>query len=103
MRTLEILTFVALLMAFIGFFWPKSRRPRWTAFLPGLAVLWVGTHIVLEGVRWQMVPAYALTALTFLATVRDLLPGATRRGKRGSRGHRALTLIGSVLGLYLVE
>ena len=39
MRTLEILTFVALLMAFIGFFWPKNRQPRWTAFLPSLAVL----------------------------------------------------------------
>ena len=68
MRILEILSFGTLLLAFIGFFWPKSKRPRWMAFLPGLAVLWVLAHLVLEGFRWQMVPAYALTGLTFLAT-----------------------------------
>lgn len=36
------------------------------AFLPSLAVLLVLIHLVLEVYRWQMVPAYALTALTFL-------------------------------------
>jgi len=80
------------------------------AFLPSLAVLLVLAHLVLEGYRWQMVPAYALTALTFLATV----PGiawATRlrsrgqadpQGKPSSRWRRALTIIGSILGLLVL-
>ena len=36
-------------------------------FVLGLVVLSVLAHLVLEGYRWQMVPAYGLTALTFLA------------------------------------
>lgn len=107
MRVLEILVLATLLIAFIGFFVPRSKRPRWMAYLPALAVLLVLAHLVLEGYRWQMVLAYALTALTFLATV----PGIVRltrlrprgqadpQGKPSSRWHRALTIIATILGL----
>jgi hypothetical protein len=45
------------------------------AYLPSLAaLLLVLLHLIFEGYRWQMVPAYALTALLFLATLRDILP-----------------------------
>jgi hypothetical protein len=68
------LILVTLLLTFIGFIVPRIKRPRWMTFLPSLVVLLVLIHLVLEGYRWQMVPAYALTALTFLATVRGIEP-----------------------------
>jgi len=102
MRIFEILILAALLFTFIGFFVPRSKRPRWMAFLPTLIVLLVLIHIVLEGYRWQMVPAYTLTAITFLATVRGIMPGADLQGKTSSRKRRALTIIGTVLGLLVL-
>ena len=102
MRILEILTLATLLMTFIGVFVPRSKRPRWMAFLPGLAVLLVLVHLVLEGYRWQMVPAYGLTALTFLATVPGLVRRADLQRKPSSRGRRALAIIGAILGLLVL-
>ena len=101
MQMLEILTLATLLLTFIGFF-VHRRKPRWMAFLPSLVVLLVLAHLVLEGYRWQMIPAYALTALTFLATVRGIIQGTDPQGKTPSRGRRALTIIGTVLGLLVL-
>jgi predicted dienelactone hydrolase len=102
MRILEILTCATLLLTFISFFVPRGKKPRWVAFLPSLIVLLVLAHLVLEGYRWQMIPAYALTALTFLATVRGIIQGTDPQGKTPSRGRRALTIVGTVLGLLVL-
>jgi predicted dienelactone hydrolase len=102
MRPFEVLALIALLPTLVSFFAPRGKRPRWTAFLPSLVVLLVLIHLVLEGYRWQMVPAYALTALTFLATVRGIMPGADPQGKPSSRGRRALTIIGTILSLLVL-
>jgi hypothetical protein len=99
MRILEILILATLLLTYLGFFVPEGKRPRWMAFLPSLIVLLVLAHLVLEGYRWQMVPAYALTALTFLATVRGLRPGSEPRSESPSGWRRARTIIATVLGL----
>jgi len=99
MRILEILTLATLLLTYLGFFVPEGKRPRWMAFLPSLIVLLVLVHLVLEGYRWQMVPAYVLTTLTFLATVRGLMPGFEPRAKSPSGWRRARTIIATVLGL----
>jgi formylglycine-generating enzyme required for sulfatase activity len=102
MRLFEILTLVTLLLALLSFFVPRPKRPQWMAFLPSLVVLLVLAHLVLEGYRWQMVPAYALTVLTFLATVRGIMQGTDPQGKPSSRGRRALIIIGTVLGLLVL-
>jgi predicted dienelactone hydrolase len=102
MRLFETLTLITLLLSLLSFFVSRGKRPRWMAFLPGLAVLLVLAHLALEGYRWQMVPAYTLTALTFLATVRGIMPGADPQGKPFSRGRRASTIIGTVLGLLVL-
>jgi hypothetical protein len=44
---------------------PREKRPSWTGYLPGLAVLLTMCHLVVEGYRWQMVPTYLLTGLLF--------------------------------------
>jgi len=102
MRLFEILTLVSLLLALLSFFVPRPKRPRWTAYLPSLAVLFALIHLVFEGYRWHMVPAYGLTALTFLATVRGIIPGAEPQGRTSSRGRRALAIVGIVSGLLIV-
>jgi len=76
MQIFEILILGMLMLTLIGFFVPRSKRPRWMPFLPSLIVFLVLTHLILEGFRWQMIPAYVLTAIIFLATVRGILPGA---------------------------
>jgi predicted dienelactone hydrolase len=102
MRIFEILTVASLLLTFISFFVLKTKRPRWMAFLPSLAVLLALIHLASESYRWQMVPAYALTALTFLATVRGIMPGAGPQGRTPSRRRRALAIVGTVLGLLVL-
>ena len=99
MRILEILTLATLLLTYLGFFVPEGKRPRWMAFLPSLAVVLVLAHLILEGYRWQMVPAYVLTTLTFLVTVPGLMPGFEPRAKSPSGWRRARTIIVTVLGL----
>jgi predicted dienelactone hydrolase len=102
MRLFEILTLVSLLLALLGSLLPRGKRPRWTAYLPSLAALFALIHLVFEGYRWQMVPAYGLTALTFLATVRGVIPAAEPQGRTSSRGRRALAIVGTVSGLLIL-
>jgi predicted dienelactone hydrolase len=102
MRLFETLTLITLLLSLLSFFVSRGKRPRWMAFLPSLAVLLVLAHLVLEGYRWQMVPAYVLTVLTFLSTVRAIMQGTDLMGKPSSRGRRALTIIGTVLDLLVL-
>jgi predicted dienelactone hydrolase len=102
MRPFEILTLVSLLLALLSFFVPRGKRPRWTAYLPSLAVLFALIHLIFEGYRWQMVPAYGLTALLFLGTMRSILSGTRVRSDPPSCRHRVLAIIGTVLGLLVL-
>lgn len=82
MRLLEWLLLLALLPVLV---WPLLpwRRPRWLDFLPLTAVILLLLHLFLEGGRWQMVPAYALTLLLFLLTLGRLRPSAAGSHRSG--------------------
>jgi dienelactone hydrolase len=73
MRLFEIL----LLLASIPYFlWPvvsKTRRPQWVAAFPALGLVFLLLHLLVEGYRWQMIPAYILTTILFLLTFREWL------------------------------
>jgi formylglycine-generating enzyme required for sulfatase activity len=103
MRLFETLILITLLLSLLSFFVSRGKRPRWTDFLPSLAVLLVLAHLVLEGYRWQMIPAYALIVFTFLPTSRAIIQGSDPQDKPSSRGRRALTIIGTVLGLLVLS
>lgn len=62
MRPLEI---VLLTLLLIGLVWLAWLRPRyeWLRWLPLTAVVILLLHALLEGMRWQMTPAYLLTAV----------------------------------------
>ncbi|MCB9421538.1 MAG: hypothetical protein H6667_17165 [Ardenticatenaceae bacterium] len=59
MRLVEILLLVSCLLL-LG--WPLLRRthPRWLNWLSIVVILLLIDHFILEGYRWQMVPAYIL-------------------------------------------
>ncbi|MCI0578165.1 MAG: hypothetical protein L0332_31505 [Chloroflexi bacterium] len=69
MRPFEFLPLVALLPV-LG--WPilARRRPGWVAYLPAVAGLLIVAHLLLEGYRWQMWPAYLLTGASLLLSAR---------------------------------
>ncbi len=78
--------------------WPLLpwRRPRWVDFLPGTAVLLMIIQLVLEGYRWQMLPAYLLVVVVFLLTLPRLRSTSSREKKWSG-----WAIAGSVFGLLL--
>jgi formylglycine-generating enzyme required for sulfatase activity len=71
-------------------------------YLPGAAVVLLLIHLIVEGPRWQMVPAYVLAAVLFLVTVRQILPGADAPKEPTSCWRKGLAISGLVLGLLVL-
>ena len=69
MRLLEIILLLILLPPVIDAFVP-AKRPFWINGLPLLAAVILLLHLVIEGQRWQMFPAYLLTAILGLLRLR---------------------------------
>ncbi len=69
MRLFEILILVILLPPLL---WPiiSRNRPKWLALFPLLGLLFIVVHLPVEGYRWQMFPAYGLTAVFLILTIR---------------------------------
>ena len=57
---------------------------RWAKFLPAGIVVITLVRLVVEGYRWQMVPAYILTAALFLLTLPSLLKNTNPAPARGA-------------------
>jgi predicted dienelactone hydrolase len=88
---LLILTNIPYLVS--GLFW--AQRPKWLNWLPVGGLLLLVIHLVVEGYRWQMFPAYLLTAVLLVVALRPLW-------NRPSAPKRWLVVIGSLLGLILL-
>lgn len=95
MRVFEILILVTLLVRLIGYSFPSIRRSRWIDVIPSLTVLLTVMHLTLEKYRWQMVPAYVLTLLLFLLSLRQLRRGGQPQDRRVP--NRVSILIGFLL------
>ena len=99
MRIIEILILGTLILALAAPFWPAKKRPSWTNFFPGIAILLILIHLVVEGYRWQMVPAYTLAILLFILSIPRLL------GKKiippTGLGRRILSAIGIAAGFMV--
>ena len=102
MRPLEGLILIAILFSLLAYLVPKSRRPRWLSLLPALAALFVVIHLVVEGYRWQMVPAYALAAIVVVGMIRCVPQKAETQSEAPSRRRRISALIGIALGLLVL-
>jgi predicted dienelactone hydrolase len=66
MRPIEILLSVANALTFFALAIPRLHAVRWTGYVAPIALLLAIAQALIEGPRWQMAPAYALTGLFFL-------------------------------------
>ena len=66
MRPVETLLVVANLLTFVVVAVPRLRALHWSGYVVPIAFLIAIIQVVVEGPRWQMIPAYALTVLFFL-------------------------------------
>jgi predicted dienelactone hydrolase len=95
MRLFEILMLLAILPVLV---WPLLpwRRPRVVSFLPGTAVILLIIQLLVEGYRWQMLPAYVLVVVLFLVTLPRLRKPVTTEKKWSG-----WAIAGSVVGLLI--
>ncbi|HEX6269913.1 MAG TPA: hypothetical protein VFZ43_06745 [Anaerolineales bacterium] len=72
MRPLEILTVIILAIYLL---WPVTglKRPPAIRILPTFALVIIGAHAFIEGIRWQMYPLYALAVVMFLLSIPDFM------------------------------
>jgi predicted dienelactone hydrolase len=100
MRLFEILTFVTLLFSLIGLLIIR-KGPRWFTYLPGFTLVIVLCHVVFEGVRWQMIPAYAFVSLLFLISLKQFIGTKKEQSKRPAIFTRILRISGIVITFIL--
>ncbi|MCO5198977.1 MAG: hypothetical protein M9941_14630 [Anaerolineae bacterium] len=88
MRLFEIALVIvdALLLLF------APRLPRARRWLSLVAVVMLAGHLLLEGARWQMAPAYVLTAIIAIWAL--LMKDGSRRG--------GMSVIGRIVGLLIL-
>lgn len=70
MRLFEICILVTLFITACGHFIKPEKRPKSLIYLPFFVLLLVLLHLLIEGFRWQIVPAYFLTLLFLIQSVR---------------------------------
>lgn len=101
MRPLEILLSLANLLTFFVLVVPRLRVLRGTRYWALIGLVIAGVQALVEGARWQMIPAYTLSAIFFLVW---FLQGNTWRGRSAiqRRTGALMTVVGtgfSILGL----
>jgi len=105
MRFLEILVLAILLPSVASLFVTRQRRPRWLRDLPILGVSFIALHLLVEGYRWQMVPAYALTAVFLVPSARAFsLERRSRNAQNpppASRWRTVFRVTGAVLAMLV--
>ncbi|MDX1641612.1 MAG: hypothetical protein R3220_07930 [Balneolaceae bacterium] len=70
MQLFEIILLTTLLVYSGTFFIKPEKRPLILQYLPLSALLFLLLHLLVEGFRWQIVPAYLLTLLFLFQSVR---------------------------------
>ena len=73
MRPFEILLAIANLLTFCVIALPQFRAQPWTGYLAPITLLIMAVHLLVEGPRWQMLPAYALTIIFTLIWLSGLI------------------------------
>ena len=93
MRSVEVLLTLTNLLAFLGLARPRPRALRWTAYAAPVSPLVAITQVLVEGPRWQMVPAYALSIICFSIWLLGIaIP-------RGIHVNRLASILGAGVGI----
>ncbi len=96
MRPFEIIASVTNLLAFLSLAIPLPLTLRWMRYALPLALLIAIVQIIVEGWRWQMVPAYALAVIFFLVWLFGASLHISRFVRGASIGLGGLALIVSM-------
>ena len=94
MRSLETLLLMADLLTWFVWSVPRFRAVRWMRLSATVALVIAVTQVLAEGPRWQMVPAYSLTALFLLVSMPKNVATAG-----GPAGRMRLSQLAVVLGI----
>ncbi len=94
MRPFEIVLLLFDLLAFLWLAVPRLRDLRWVGYALPISLIIALTQLLVEGPRWQMVPAYTLTVIFFLIW----LFGIAMRGKL--HVNRLISGIGVGVGVF---
>jgi predicted dienelactone hydrolase len=102
MRFFEALLLIGNLSTFLLLVIPRFRARRWPLYAGIATVLILAAQVLVEGSRWQMVPAYALSGLLLLTSLLllRLRPASHPTQVASSRGWRVAT--GFLAGLALI-
>ena len=92
MRLFEILLLLFNLVTLLLLNLPFRPRPGWFKFLPAITLGAALLHLLVEQARWQMAPAYLLTAVLFLLSLPELF-------NKTLPGNRIFAILGSGLAL----
>ncbi len=102
MRTLETLLSIGSLIAFCALAVPMPARPRWVRHLAPVPLGIASAQALVEGPRWQMVPAYALgSVVSLIWLVHIIKPAGRPGGRRVSRLAARMLVTAGVLGLVV--
>lgn len=74
-----------------------AARPRWLHALPVIATGVLPVHVLVEGARWQMIPAYGITAVLLIVAL-----VALRRFDSAEPPRRGRRVGGAAVGLLLL-
>lgn len=102
MRLFENLILLTLLFALAWSLLPERRRPRLTLYMPALGLALIAVHAFREGLRWQMIPAYLLTVVLGVISLRRLRAPARPEAKPRLTV-RLLTALAALLLFILVS
>jgi predicted dienelactone hydrolase len=79
MRLFENLILLTLILALAWSFLPRHRRSRLILYMPFFSAALIVVHFLVEGYRWQMIPAYLLAAFLLAKNVILLQEGEAAR------------------------
>src|SRR5215203_2619464 len=103
MRPIEILLSLANLLAFLVLAVPRLRAVPWLRHLAPMALAIAIAQVLVEGPRWQMLPAYALAGLFFLIwLLQNFAPAGRPAGQKWTnRLAVGLGILGLVVSIVL--
>ena len=99
MQFFEICILILLFVTTFSLFTKPGKRPNILIYLPFVLLFVVFLHALFEGIRWQMIPAYLLTLLFILQSVRLL---KRQHNLSAYQDRKWLRVVGAVCSILLL-